>query len=90
MQKSGNESGNNDTKRVILATYGIIPCNSNPSSSAKKRLTAFAVGRFLHGGDSNRSNAIFEVRNVKKMHHYRKCDGETGGHYDPKTDQIQQ
>ena len=34
MQKSGIESGNNDTKSGILTTYGIIPSNSNPSSSA--------------------------------------------------------
>ena len=34
MQKSGIQLGNNDTKSGILTTYGIIPCNSNPSSSA--------------------------------------------------------
>ena len=34
MQQSGIEAGNNDTKSGILTTYGIIPCNSNPSSSA--------------------------------------------------------
>jgi len=50
MQKSGIESGNNDTKSGILTTYGMIPCNSNPSSSAEKRLTAYAVGCFYMVG----------------------------------------
>ena len=36
MRKYGIESGNNDTKSGILTTYGIIPCNSNPLSSAQK------------------------------------------------------
>ena len=47
MQKSGIELGNNDTKSGILTTYGIIPSNSNPSSSAKKHSTTHVVGCFL-------------------------------------------
>jgi hypothetical protein len=44
MQKSGIESGNNDTKSGILTTYGIIPSNSNPSSSAIKNPTTSVAG----------------------------------------------
>ena len=47
MHKYGIESGNNDTKSGILTTYGIIPCNSNPSSSAKKKTTPFGVVFFF-------------------------------------------
>ena len=46
MQKSGIELGNNDTKSGILTTYGIIPCNSNPSSSAKNTQPHLWLGVF--------------------------------------------
>lgn len=48
MQQSGIKLGNNDPKSGILTTYGIIPCNSNPSSSAKKIPDRFAWLGIFH------------------------------------------
>jgi len=65
----------NDTKCVVLATNGQRYRNSNPSSSAKKHLTTFVVGCFLHGGDSNRLNAICRW-------HIAATSSKTGGFLD--------
>ena len=48
---------------------------SNPSSSAKKSPTAFAVGDFLHGWNSNRLTAICRW-------HIAATSSKTGGFFD--------